>query len=265
MLHSIRDRLLDKASLQAGDVVLDAGCGDGLIGFGALERLGPEGRVIFSDISAALLEVCREIATETGEAGLCEFVEASATDLSGIGDGCVDVVTTRSVLIYVSDKLAAFREFYRVLRPGGRVSLFEPINVYDRRLGFDRPFLAASYGGEIAEIGRRLDDYYARLQPVDSDPMLDFDERDLLRLASEAGFDQVTLELQASVSPMPPARWETYLSAPWNPTVPPLKDAIAELLTAEEAALWEKHHRPVVEAGGRRFVSAAALLSARKD
>ena len=46
-----------------------------------------------------------------------------------MADGSVDVVTTRSVLIYVKDKAAALREFYRVLKPGGRVSLFEPINV----------------------------------------------------------------------------------------------------------------------------------------
>jgi SAM-dependent methyltransferase len=39
-------------------------------------------------------------------------------------------VTTRSVLIYVQHKDAAFREFHRVLRPGGRVSIFEPINNY---------------------------------------------------------------------------------------------------------------------------------------
>jgi arsenite methyltransferase len=37
-------------------------------------------------------------------------------------------VTTRSVLIYVEDRRAAFAEFFRVLRLGGRLSIFEPIN-----------------------------------------------------------------------------------------------------------------------------------------
>ena len=42
-LAPLRDRLLDAARIQEGDVVLDLGTGDGLIGFGALERAGPSG------------------------------------------------------------------------------------------------------------------------------------------------------------------------------------------------------------------------------
>ena len=44
-LYPVRDRVLDKARLRPGDTVLDVGTGDGLIAFGALERLGPEGVV----------------------------------------------------------------------------------------------------------------------------------------------------------------------------------------------------------------------------
>ena len=49
----------------------------------------------------------------------CTFVRAAADSLDGVRDASVDAVTTRSVLIYVKDKAAAFREFYRVLKPGG--------------------------------------------------------------------------------------------------------------------------------------------------
>lgn len=45
MLYPVRDTLLDKARLQPGDTVLDVGTGDGLIAFGAMERLGPSGHV----------------------------------------------------------------------------------------------------------------------------------------------------------------------------------------------------------------------------
>ncbi|MCI0636783.1 MAG: hypothetical protein L0206_23130 [Actinobacteria bacterium] len=50
-LIPIRDRVLDNARIRQGETLLDVGTGDGLIAFGALERVGPDGRVIASDIS----------------------------------------------------------------------------------------------------------------------------------------------------------------------------------------------------------------------
>ena len=124
LLYPVRDTLLDKARLQPGDTVLDVGTGDGLIAFGAVERLGPSGHVVFSDISQDLLDHCRAAAAAEGLLDRCRFVVASADSLDGIADASVDAVTTRSVLIYVKDKAAALRAFYRVLRSGGRISVF---------------------------------------------------------------------------------------------------------------------------------------------
>jgi len=61
-LRVTRDRVLDQAGLAAGETLLDVGCGDGLIGFGALDR--GAGLVIFSDISQDLLAQCRRLAGE---------------------------------------------------------------------------------------------------------------------------------------------------------------------------------------------------------
>lgn len=127
-LRTVRDRVLERAQLGPGMTLLDVGTGDGLIAFGALDHVGDTGRVIFSDISEPLLDHCRAIATEIGVFDQCSFVRASADDLAPIASESVDAVTTRSVLIYVADKAAAFREFHRVLKPGGRVAVFEPIN-----------------------------------------------------------------------------------------------------------------------------------------
>jgi methylase of polypeptide subunit release factors len=65
-LYPVRDTVLDRARLRPGETLLDVGTGDGLIAFGALERLGPSGRVIFSDISQDLLDHCRKAALPPG-------------------------------------------------------------------------------------------------------------------------------------------------------------------------------------------------------
>jgi SAM-dependent methyltransferase len=80
-LHPVRDAVLDHARLSPGDTLLDVGTGDGLIAFGALDRLAPAGRVIFSDVSAGLLGHCRELATAAGLAGRERYVRMSGNPL----------------------------------------------------------------------------------------------------------------------------------------------------------------------------------------
>src|SRR5205085_7766343 len=63
-LLPIRDRVLDTARIHEGETVLDVGAGDGLIAFGALESVGPDGHVIVSDISPPLVARTLEIAEE---------------------------------------------------------------------------------------------------------------------------------------------------------------------------------------------------------
>src|SRR2546422_3929055 len=97
-LRATRDRVLDRARVLRGETLLDVGCGDGLIAFGALER--GAGLVLFSDLSQDLLEESRRLATELGVVDSCRFVCAAADDLGQVESESVDVVTTRSVLIY---------------------------------------------------------------------------------------------------------------------------------------------------------------------
>lgn len=256
-LSPIRDRLLDRAGLREGETVLDVGCGDGLIAFAALDRVGPSGTVIFSDISQDLLDHCQHLATEMGVRDRCRFLRASAEDLAAIADGSVDAVTIRSVLIYVVDKSRAFAEVFRVLRPGGRVSLFEPIN----RFGVGRPSWDA---GPIQELRDRVHAVYEALQPLETDPMVDFDERDLLTLAEAAGFREIHLEYRADIEPAEPRRWETVLQSSGNPRVPTLAEAMEQVLSLEEAARYADHLRPIVESGQGVSRGATAELWAIK-
>jgi SAM-dependent methyltransferase len=257
-LARTRDEVLDRAELREGETLLDVGCGEGLIGFGALER--GAGAVVFSDISTDLLEFCREAAGELGVLDRCRFVEAAADDLDPLDDSSVDVVTTRSVLIYVKEKDAAFGEFARVLRPGGRISLWEPINRFGsqerREVGF------VGYPAEgIDEIRDKLWAIYEAIQPPDRDPMLDFDERDLLRLAEEAGFFPIRLTLDARIEAAPPRGWDGFLDTAWNPNIPTVREAMEQALSPEEREELSARIRPLVEGGEGTWRLALAQLS----
>src|SRR5947207_4074330 len=105
-LAETRDRVLDRAELRAGETLLDVGCGEGLVGFGALER--GAGTVVFSDISQDLLDFCKEKAHELGVLDRSRFMRAAAENLAQIESESADVVAMRSVLIYVDDKKSAF-------------------------------------------------------------------------------------------------------------------------------------------------------------
>jgi len=261
-LYPIRDKVLSHANLSDGEDLLDVGCGDGLIAFGALDKV-KTGRVIFSDISQDLLDHARAIAKEMQVADRCEFIRASADDLSVIPDASVDVVTTRSVLIYVSAKQKTFAEFFRVLKPKGRLSIFEPIN---RFCWPEPPRLFRGYDvTPIIEIAEKVKALYLGLQPPDTDPMLDFDERDLLVFAEKAGFEEIHLELQVEIKP--PAEvsdWDAFMRIAGNPKTPTLEEAIGQVLTSEETEAFSAHLRPLVEGKLGTERSALAYLWAIK-
>lgn len=261
MLHGVRDRVLDAAQIRKGDTLLDVGAGDGLIAFEALDRVGDSGHVIFSDISQPLLDHARTLAEEMGVAERCSFVNAPAHDLGVITDESVDAVTTRSVLIYVKDKPAAFREFHRVLKPGGRLSVWEPINRFAETYA-PRQYWAAE---GIEDLSKRLAEFYQGLQPLESDPMLDFDERDLLRQCESACFRYIRVNLSMYAAPRKPARWDATINMSGNPNIPSMADAMQQIFSESERARFEAAARPGIEAGGQVQRSAVAHLVAVED
>jgi arsenite methyltransferase len=256
-LHPIRDAVLDAARVGPETRLLDVGCGDGLIAFGALERGAAE--VVFSDVSPDLLDRCRQLAIEADVLGRCRFVHARAEDLGEVAGASVDVVTTRSVLIYVQDKVLALREFRRVLGPGGRISLFEPINRYF--VDVDRRFPAAYDIGPVEDLADRVSAVYWRFNPMDG-PMMNFDERDLLDLAEKAGFTELNLRLVIDIVPPKPRDWESFARSSPNPLAPTLEEAMRQALTPPEIERYVRHFKPLVESGTGTLRRAVAYLSA---
>lgn len=255
-LRAVRDQVLDRAAIQPDDVVLDVGAGDGLIAFGALERLGAGGRVIFADVSSPLLDHCRQAAVELGAVDRCSFVECSAEDLRGIDDMGVDVVTTRSVLIYVDDKKRALAEFFRVLRPGGRISLWEPINrlMHPEQRGRWNGYDVSS----VQDLADRVTAAMRQAQP-DSQAMVGFDDRDLFDMTMEAGFLPVHLELRRDFERQhEPRSWESFERSSPNPLAPTLEEVLARALAEEEVRRFVACVRPQVESGVS--VAGSALL-----
>jgi len=261
-LEVFRDGVLALAEPLDGATMLDVGCGDGLIGLAALERVGPDGRVIFADISEALLERTRDAA---GADDRAQFVLSRAEDLVQIADESVDVATTRSVLIYVADKAAALRALHRVLRPGGRISLFEPIN----RLMFPEPVdrLWGYNVSAITDLAAKVKASYAALRDPAADTMMDFDDRDLVDLAEAAGFERIHLECHIDIEPFAhllPLGLDTLLDISPNPLAPTLREALDDALTGPERERFLTHYGQVVAEDAPLRRSAVAYLAARK-
>ena len=260
-LYPVRDKVLSHISLEEGGTLLDVGCGDGLIAFGALEKF-ERCRAIFSDISDDLLHHVQMLARQMNLLQRCEFVRASADDLGMFENESVDAITTRSVLIYVYAKQQAFKEFHRVLRPGGQLSIFEPINRFaypepiDRFSGYDV--------APISSLAQKLKALYRRIQPPDTDPMTDFDERDLVLCAEKAGFSSINVELQIEVKPPEISDWSTFLHVPGNPKIPSLEEAMQQVFTLGETETFTSYIRPLVESKQGIHRSAVAYLWAVK-
>jgi arsenite methyltransferase len=204
-LTEFRDTVLDNARISSGETVADVGPGIGLLTLGAVERVGDTGEVLAIDISVDALE---ELRRGTSAPNIAYLV--GSADVLPLPDESVDVVVTRSVLIYVADKAEAAGEFFRVLRPGGRVSIFEPINSRSTRLSE-----AVDFGDRAALVTAWEAETYGR--PDDS--MLNFDDRDLERFFEQAGFRDVRVDLRSGETEMAAKRMLTMVGAPGRKSI----------------------------------------------
>jgi SAM-dependent methyltransferase len=117
-LQPAQARLLDMAALQPGERVLDVACGTGLVTFPAAVAVGPDGSILATDISEAMVARVREDAAARGAA----HVTAARMDAErlDVPDAAVDVALCSLGLMYAPDAVAALGEMRRALRPGGR-------------------------------------------------------------------------------------------------------------------------------------------------
>jgi SAM-dependent methyltransferase len=109
-----------RADIRPGETVLDIGSGAGLDSIIAAEWAGPSGAVIGVDMNPAMLDKARRHAEE---AGVRLDLRRGTMERLPVDDGTVDVVLSNGVMNLSFRKRRVAQEMFRVLKPGGRLSI----------------------------------------------------------------------------------------------------------------------------------------------
>jgi len=124
-IHRVWKRFtIELAGVRAGQRVLDIAGGTGDLAARFARLVGPKGEVVLADINDSMLKVGRQRLSDRGIAGNVQYVQANAECLP-FPDEYFDCITIAFGLRNVTDKDAALRSMYRVLKPGGQAMILE--------------------------------------------------------------------------------------------------------------------------------------------
>lgn len=110
-----------RANVQNGEIVLDLGSGTGLDCFIAGKAVGRRGRAIGVDMTPEMLSKARQIAKDNRIRNV-EFRLGEIENLP-VADNTADVCMSNCVINLSDNKPRVYREIYRALKPGGRISI----------------------------------------------------------------------------------------------------------------------------------------------
>ena len=174
------DIILGPVGVEAGETVVDFGCGPGFVASQLARLVGPGGHVHAIDVNEAFVARARELAEASGRADRVT-VHHCPDERLPLADGLADRAYAKNVLEYVPDVDAVLGELHRVLRPGGAMV------ASDSDFGFVvvEPLTPA----EVAEV-------FEAAAPAFREPNIG---RKLRAAFLRAGFDDVDVAVTAAV------------------------------------------------------------------
>jgi SAM-dependent methyltransferase len=138
---------LTHAKVEEGQVVLDLGSGGGIDVFQASKLVGQKGKVIGLDATPEMIFRARETAKKYGYRNV-EF-RLGEIEHMPIESSFVDLVISNCVLNLVPDKRSAFKEIYRVLKPGGKISISDMVATQEAKKIIQPDEWAACIAGAV--------------------------------------------------------------------------------------------------------------------
>lgn len=174
------------SGVRPGNQVLDLAGGTGDLTRLFADQVGREGRVYLADINAAMLQIGRDRLIDEGKIASVNYLQTNAECLP-FANNSFDCVSIAFGLRNVTDKVAALKSMYQVLKPGGRLLILE----------FSKPALQAlrtiydTYSFSVLpKLGEWIAGDAASYQYLAESIRMHPDQESLKEMVLAAGFDQ---------------------------------------------------------------------------
>lgn len=188
-IHRLWKKLTIEASCaRKGHRILDIAGGTGDLAAKFSRIVGSEGHVILADINNSMLNVGRDKLTDKGIVSNIDYVQANAECLP-FPDNHFDCITIAFGLRNVTDKDAALRSMYRILKPGGRLLVLEfskPTNSLLEKAYDTYSFKLLPKMGQL--VANDSESYQYLAESIRMHP----DQETLKSMMDEAGFEQTS-------------------------------------------------------------------------